>query len=73
MGLRLHYRLGMWAFTSASRAISVVAELLVLSDNSHGVSHAIRYDMVYDMQSKVRARSCNTDTVHAPVTSTLTP
>jgi len=29
-GLRLHYRLRLWAPTSASRAVSVVAELLVV-------------------------------------------
>ena len=33
IGLRLDYRLRLWAPTSASRAISVVAELLVMLCN----------------------------------------
>jgi len=34
IGLRLDYRLRLWAPTSASRAISAVAELLVLASVS---------------------------------------
>jgi len=34
-GLKLDYRLRLWAFTSASRAISAVAELLVTSSDRY--------------------------------------